>query len=69
LNVEIGRLIKALKFLKICDYVACKGNIINEDSKIEAFRWNKELTCQVRFYGGGDMKDDTLSNKDNENCL
>jgi hypothetical protein len=43
--VEIGQLIKVLKFLGKCDYVTRKGKIVDETSKIEAFnfKWSEAL--------------------------
>jgi hypothetical protein len=50
--VEIEQLVKALKFPKKCDYITCKGKIINDRSRIEAFnfRWSEKFICQIVLF-------------------
>jgi hypothetical protein len=51
--VEIGQLIRVLKFLNRCDYIVYKGKIMNDEDQIEIywFQWNDEFICQRRLRG------------------
>jgi hypothetical protein len=52
-NVEIGKLVRILKFLKNGDYVSKGSAIIDEEDQTKAnqLRWGEELICHYRLNG------------------
>jgi hypothetical protein len=66
--LEIGRLVKVLKFLNKCDFIPCKRKIINDSSRIKAFnfRWNEKFICQIILSGGGGNDSHSTSDKSEE---